>query len=61
MDAIEFEIPDPKRASPLGTPPAETDTNPGQQLRPGEWLGEIVVGARIEPANPIIDRPAPKG
>ena len=43
---------------PLSRVATRQGTQPGQQLAEGEWLGEVVVGARVEPANPIIDRRA---
>jgi hypothetical protein len=36
--------------------PAEQGLNASDQLRHGEWLGQIIIGAGIEPGNPVLDR-----
>ena len=50
---------------------AEAGADPGQQLGPGEGLGQVVVGPGVEPADPVLDlaagrqdqgrRPDPRG
>src|ERR1700676_2227701 len=53
---IELEIEHTKasRLPSRGAVPLQQVPQPGQQLRQGEWLGQVIVAALLETAHPII-------
>jgi len=52
------EVVDLEHSRTLRLPPPHERSQPGQQLREREWLDEVVVGARVEPRDPVAHRVA---
>ena len=56
-DRVELDVArDQSLAGQLGCPPGER-AQPGQQLREREWLGQVVVRARVQAGHPVVERP----
>ena len=55
---VEPEVADLELGRPLGRRPAGERPQPREQLAEGERLDEVVVGARVETLDPVLDRVA---
>ena len=55
---VQGEIADGDERGALVRSSSHQGPEPGQKLRIGEWLGQIIVRSDVEPANPIAHRVA---
>src|SRR6267143_4250666 len=55
---IQLEIRDPLHRGGNDRPPPLQRGEPGQELAKGEGLGQVIVRARVQPADPVIHRVA---
>ena len=55
VERFEREVADAQQAALALEAPAQEGAEAGQQLRQGEGLDQVVVGARIESLDPVVD------
>src|SRR5438128_12037492 len=52
---VERQVADAQHARPLGIAPPDDRPQPGEQLREGERLRQVVVRARVEAGDAVLD------
>jgi len=52
---VQLQVGEAQCRRRVGLAAAQEGAHAGQQLDEGEWLDQIVIGAGLQPADPILD------